>query len=200
MNAKHFFSCLIELLIYAAIAIPAAGPCFAGIQAPNEEIVATKEGGDTRPAINENFIRALKKKGYTIQSPDNIKKPEVVDNIARVQSLFGNKDDIFFSYSTLNRYAIYRGKTHIAARLYCFQFKDKEKASTWFRVIDNRKSRGSRRLVVFSKPKKLLGLAGDKVFLLEGYHISSFDSLYFILNQIDDLEYLLSPTETKKVK
>jgi hypothetical protein len=73
--------------------------------------------------------------------------------------------NIFFSYSTLNRFAIYDCNKQIRARLYCLQFKSSEEAFTWFDVVDNSKSAGNRRLVVFSKPKKLLALAGDKVFL-----------------------------------
>lgn len=199
MIKKYILHCIV-LLICAAVATIGGGLCLAGTKAASEAGVADHKCSGTRSAINEVFKKAIQKNGYTIQSPENIKKPEVVDNISRVKSLFGNKDDIFFSYSALNRYALFRGENRIAARLYCFQFNNEKDASKWFRVIDNSKSQGSRRLVVFSKPKKLLRLAGDSVFLIEGYHISNFNSLYFILNQIDSLQYILSPTETKKVK
>jgi hypothetical protein len=191
---KKYILPFIVLLICAVIAT------IAGAKAANKAEVVDHKGAGTRSAINEVFKKEIQKNGYTIQSPENIKKPEVVDNLSRVKSLFGNKDVIFFSYLALNRYALFKGKNRIAARLYCFQFKNKEDASTWFRVIDHSKSQGSRRIVVLSKPKKLLGLAGDSVFLIEGYHISNFNPLYFILNQIDSLEYILSPTETKKIE
>jgi len=200
MITTQLFYRSLKILIYVSATALLAVSCLAGTESSNEKAIASKKQAGMRAVINENFRNALKKKGYEVQPPENIEKPEVVDNIPRVKSLFGNNEEIFFSYTTLNRYVIYGAKNRISARLYCFQFKNREEASTWFEVLDNSKSQGNRRLVVFRKPKKLAGLANDRVFLLEGYFINSYEPLNFIINQIDNLEYTLSPTETKKVK
>lgn len=200
IQALHIVCALINLLVYSAASATAIGSCLAGTGSSNKEASVSKMQARETSEISQKFRIALQNKGYTVHSPEEIKKPEVVDNIKRVKSLFNNKDIIFFSYLTLNRYAIYKGKDRIRARLYCFQFKNNEQAYRWFEVIDNSRSEGHRRLVVFSKPKKLLALAGDRVYLLEGYHISGFDSLYFIINQLENLEYILGPTETSKIK
>lgn len=200
MIIKHVIYRSIKLLIYVSATALVAISCLAGTESLNEKAVAQKKQESTRPIISEKFHNTLKNKGFNIQPPEIIGKPEVVDNIPRVKSLFGNNDDIFFSYTNLKRYVIYKDTNRISARLYCFQFKNREEALTWFGVLDNSKTQGNRRLVVFRKPKKLSGLAGDRVFLLEGYFINSFESLNFIINQIDNLEYVLGPSETKKAK
>ncbi len=151
------------------------------------------------PELSEQFKNSMQKKGYTVHLPEKIKKPEVVDNITRIKTLFNDEDNLFFSYSTLNRYMIYEGN-QIRARLYCFRFKNNSDALTWFKAVDNSKSTGNRRMVVFRKPKKLVALAESKVFLLEGYHISNFSTLDSIINQLENVEYVMGPAETKKVK
>jgi hypothetical protein len=200
MITKNLFYRSIIPLIYVSVAALVAVSCLAGTKSSNEKSVTLDTQASKRPIISDKIRNTLKNSGYTIQPPENIKKPEVVDNIPRIKSLFGNNDDIFFSYGTLTRFLIFKGRNRIGARLYCFQFKNRKEALTWFRVLDNSKSQGTRRLVVFRKPKKLSGLAGDRVFLLEGYFIDSFETLYFIIKQMDNLEYILGPNETKKLK
>lgn len=168
------------------------------IQSSNQYATTTQENSNKAFKINDKFRKALLKEGFTVHPPEDIKKPNVVDNIQRIKPFFNDQEKVFFSYAKLNRYAIDNSKNKISARFYCFQFQNSKDAGAWFDVIDKSKALGNRRLIVFSKPKKLLALAQNKVFLLEGYHISNFDVLNFIVDQLDNVQFVLGPKSTTK--
>jgi hypothetical protein len=199
MITKYLLYGFLNLLFCLSVGAAHFVPCFAATQQPDKTSVPCQLGKSMGPELSDQFNSAMQKNGYTVHLPEKIKKPEVVDNIIRIKTLFNDEDNLFFSYSTLNRYMIYKGN-QIRARLYCFRFENNSDALTWFKAVDNSKSAGNRRLVVLRKPKKLIALAENKVFLLEGYHISNFSTLDSIINQLENVEYVIGPTETKKVK
>lgn len=199
MIKKKELFCLLVLLLHVSICIIFVDAVSAGAEPINEKKIVKEEQNNKIIEFGDCFKKALEKEAYIINPPEAIRKPEVVDNLKRIKSLFGDQDDIFFSYITLNRYTINSNKNDTHFRFYCFQFEKSEDAAKWFDVVEESKSQGNRRLVVFSKPKKLLALAKDKVFLLEGYHISNFDALEFIMAQLENVEYVLGPSETSKV-
>jgi hypothetical protein len=165
---------------------------------PNIEETASEKNANNVWVINDQFRNALLEKGFAIHSPENIEKPNIIDNIKRIKPFFKDNDELFFSYSVLSRHIINKKNSNISARLYCFQFSDNEQAFKWFDVVDKMKEKGNRRFVVFSKPKKLMALSENKIFLLEGYHISNFDALNFIIDQLKNVQVVLGPKTTTK--
>lgn len=150
--------------------------------------------------INEAFKQALLHKEFIVHPPEKIDKPKIVDNIRRIKPLFAGKEEIFFSYSELSRYAIDNRTNKVSARLYCFEFEKSEDAAAWFDAVDQSKAEGNRRSIVFSKPKKLLALAQNQVVLLEGYHISNFDVLNYIIDKLDNVQAVLGPKTTMRMQ
>lgn len=144
---------------------------------------------------------ALTSQGFTVGLPVEIKKSEietVADNVKAIQKLITTKNQ-FYSFNKLNRFLINKDNSKIRTHFYCFEFQSKKKADTWFRLIDNSKP-PTKRLIVFSKPKKLMALAGHNVYLLEGYNIANYDVLRLIINQLGKLNAVLGPRETEWIK
>jgi len=162
-----------------------------------------KQGLISKPKVNvkrecgidANVEKNLMTRKWAISSPVAIRKAEIPassDNVKQVQQLFIGKEKLFDSFTSLHRYMLHNNKTRLNARLYCFDFKSSQHAKKWFNVIDKTKVKGKRQ-AIFSKPKKLLAIAGNRVFLLEGYHIRNFDSLKEIVKNLPGVQFVLDP-------
>ena len=151
--------------------------------------------------IDAKFKDGIKKDNFTIIQVVRIQKssiPNIPDNIKSIKKIFVGKEDIFDSFSSLHRFSIKNTKSKVSANLYCFKFQDASQASKWFDVVD-KAGPLSERLPVLRRPKKLMALANDKVFVIEGYHISSFISLRFILDNIPNKSAILYPDKTTRL-
>ncbi len=137
-----------------------------------------------------SFNNAMLKHGFSVGAAALIKKSEIsdiADNIKTVKKLFRGQDIVFDKFIVLNRHHLKKINSDVSARLYCFQFTNKEDARAWFDVIDKTKSK-NKRLITFSKPKKLMALSGKHVYIVEGYHISNYDVLQLIIDQLTETE------------
>lgn len=145
--------------------------------------------------LEPSFVDALVKQGFTISVAELIKKaeiPRVPDNIKSVKRLFQGQEEVFNGFSTLNRYHIKKNNSKVSANFYCFTFSQNNTARTWFEVVDKTPYK-TNRLVIFSKPKKLMALSKNHVYLVEGYYIANFDVLNFLMAQLPEVDAVLGP-------
>lgn len=193
-------------LLFAVLVVLFAISCNASTEnstpQDNKILLAANENkaGRLTCGIGSEFESAILAKDFTISAPEKIEKseiPNIPDNIKSIKKIYTGKDDIFESFTTLSRFMIMNKKSNISARFYCFQFDNANEASSWFNVIDNAGPE-SERFVFFRKPKKLMALADDKVFLVEGYHIATYEPLHFLLGQLRDVRAILGPEKTIK--
>ncbi|MGD8569385.1 MAG: hypothetical protein PVJ39_14970 [Gammaproteobacteria bacterium] len=168
-------------------------------QGTTVKLAAAESGvGGLDCGIDSRFKNAILKKDFTISGPEQVTQseiPNIPDNIKAVKRIYGGKEDIFDSFSTLSRFMIKNNKSNVNARFYCFQFANAKAATTWFNVVD-KAGPTSERFVVFRKPKKLMALTNNKVFLVEGYHIATYEPLHFILAQLPGVQAVLGPEKT----
>ncbi len=146
---------------------------------------------DTPPsAINENFKRNIASHNYVLQKLDDVEKFTLVDNLRHIKSLFDEQEaEGFFSYQQLSRYAINNKSKGTSAGVYVFRFENESEALIWFTIVKS--SHESHRLMVFGKPKKMMALAGQEVILIEGYHMSNYVALNFLIEQLDGVQMVL---------
>lgn len=148
--------------------------------------------------LDPSFNDSLGEKGLSISGPELMTKAEIptsADNIKAVQKLFQNNGEAFNTFSTISRYRIDKKNSNISARLYCFKFENNESARTWFDAVDKTPSKNKRQ-ITFKKPKKLMALSKNQIYLIEGYHIATYDVLHQIIEQLPDIEAILGPEET----
>ncbi len=150
-------------------------------------------------SIDNNFKQAITVDNYSLETLDTLESFVLVDNLRHVKSLFDFQEaEGFFSYQRLDRYYITNKGKGTSARLYSFRFESSEEAVLWFNTIES--SHVSHRLMVFGKPKKVMALVGSEVILIEGYNMSDYKALHFLINQIDGVEVILGPKEIKRLK
>jgi hypothetical protein len=201
---RFWFSVYVILLANACIASPEQDKPITTIGNENSFQIATnsvvnndknKPSEASNCGIDTQFKQAILKNNFSIKQLLSIEKssiPNIADNIKSIRKLFKGKETVFDAYSTLDRYTIKSSTSKISFNLYCFQFNDSQLASSWFDTLDKLKSTGIR-TAILSRPKKIVALANNKIFVIEGYHISSFKSLHFILDQIPNKQSTLSP-------
>lgn len=142
-----------------------------------------------------SFVEGLSKQGFSLSEAELIKKediPNLPDNIKAIEKLFEGQEDVFKTFYTLNRYHIKKHNSNISARFYCFKFLQKDDAQKWFDAVTSTPSK-NKRLVTFSKPKKLMALSKNHVYLVEGYHIADYSVLHLIIEQIPEVDAVLGP-------
>lgn len=81
---------------YFAIGLIMISAVFAGIQPTKNKDGSELEQQNRSIEIDDQFKNVLEEKGYIINAPEMIKKPELVDKIKRIKSLFGDQNAIFF--------------------------------------------------------------------------------------------------------
>jgi len=142
-----------------------------------------------------SFRQALFEHEFSVGAAELIEKseiPNIADNIKSIKKLFSEKEEVFDRFSTLSRYYIKKNNSKINARFYCLKFSKKEDARAWFEVI-NRSAFKNKRLIIFKKPKKVMVLSGEYIYLIEGYHITNYDVLHFIVDQLTEVDAVFSP-------
>ena len=199
MNSHRKIALLLAILIILfAVSCNASNEQSANEGASIELAAAGSGTGALDCGIDSHFKDAILKKDFTISGPEKIAKSEIAnipDNIKAVKRIFTGKENIFDSFTALSRFMIKNNKSNVSARFYCFQFANDTAATNWFNVVKNA-GPASERLVVFRKPKKLMALKDNKVFLVEGYHIATYEPLHFILAQLPDVRSILGPEKT----
>ena len=142
-----------------------------------------------------SFVENLVKHGYSVSQAELMKKEEIPnapDNIKAIKKLFDGKQDVFNTFLVLDRYHIKKHDSDISARFYCFLFSNKNQARTWFDTARNTPSKYER-LAIFRKPKKLMALSKNHVYLVEGYHIADYTVLQFIVDQLPEVDAVFGP-------
>ena len=204
-KSRLWFMLYVSLLTNACIASPELAnsgtdnsPQAATTSVVNNENNSTSE--ELNCGINTTFKQAILKNNFSVTQVLAIEKssiPNIADNIKSIRKLFNGKETVFDAYTTLNRYTIKSSTSKISANLYCFQFKDSKSANNWFDTLDKLKSSGMR-TAILTKPKKIIALANDKIFVIEGYRISSYKSLHLILDQIPNKQSIISPEQESR--
>jgi hypothetical protein len=169
---------------------------------PNGNLVVAKSSASTdasgQCSLAPSFKNSLAERGFSVSGPVLMTKGEIptsADNIKAVQKLFQSKEEVFNTFSTLNRYRIDKKNSTISARFYCFKFANSESARAWFDTVDKTPSKNKRH-ITFKKPKKLMAISKNQIYLVEGYHIATYDVLHLIIDQLPEIEAILGPKET----
>ena len=200
MNINH----LLSILIVVFLSSTACSADNALTSTENTQDVQLAQSDPVTPngqshgkfSISDKFRPTLLEKGFSIEAPEEIEPSKLIDNMRQLKIFFDENTLDFFTYTSLSKYHISNSTNRSIVSLYSFHFKSKEAATSWFNVFDKTKLKGQIK-ITFSRPKKMLGLVGSNVIFVEGYMISDFEPLKFIVSNIDGIESILDPKYTR---
>lgn len=142
--------------------------------------------------ISEQFKSALRKKNFLIHEPEKLETTILIDNMWQLNKFFINRH--IFEYTNLRKFRITNTKNNSSASLYSFQFNSQEAATSWFNVFYKTNIKGQLK-ISFGRPKKMLGLVNASVILIEGYSMSNYENLNYIVTNLDGVTAILDPVK-----
>jgi len=154
---------------------------------------AVQEGSANHKfSISKKYRATLLNKGFVVQAPEDVEASKMIDNMWQLKKFFEDKNSDIFKYTRLKKYHIVSKKNKSSATLYCFHFDSRQAASDWYSVIDKTRLKGQLK-IVFRRPKKMLALLRYNVILVEGYRMSDYEALKFIVTNLDGVSSILDP-------
>lgn len=142
--------------------------------------------------IREKFRATLGTKFFTIEEPEELETSKLIDNMWQLKKFFDDSKSNIFAYTSLSKYIIKSTKNSSSAALYRFHFVNQDAAKNWFNVVSETRLQGELKMS-FRRPKKMLGLTGENVILVEGYRMSDYKDLKFIISNVDGVTSIVDP-------